>query len=149
MGVNVKSIFLAVKHLLPSLRRSRSVTVVNIGSVSSFVGQKQTPVYVASKGAVSMLSKALALDLAADGIRVNCVCPGITDTPMLHQHMSGVAGHDERLRVRLRRVPLGRVLTPGDIASAVLFLSGSASAGITGTDLLVDAGYLAAAEWSN
>lgn len=149
MGVNVKSIFLSVKHLLPALRRSRSGTIVNIGSVSSFVGQKQTPAYVASKGAVSMLSKALALDLSADGIRVNCVCPGITDTPMLHQHMKEEGDHDDALRARLHRVPLGRILTPDDIAAAVLFLSGTTSAGITGTDLLVDAGYLAAAEWSN
>src|SRR4051794_21017271 len=149
MGVNVKSIFLSVKHLLPALRRSRSGTIVNIGSVSSFVGQKQTPAYVASKGAVSMLSKALALDLAADHIRVNCVCPGITDTPMLRQHMNECGDHEDALRARLRRIPLGRILSPDDIAAAVLFLSGNASAGITGTDLLVDAGYLAAAEWSN
>lgn len=148
MDVNIKSAFLLVKHLLPSLRASENGTIVNIGSVSSFVGQKNTPAYVASKGAVAMLSKALALDLAEDGIRVNCVCPGITDTPMFRFHVSQTADPEKTLRERRGRVPLGRMLSPLDIAEAVLFLSAPESSGITGTTLLVDAGYLAAAEWS-
>ena len=148
MDVNVKSVFLLVKHLLPLLRASGNGTVVNIGSVSSFVGQKHTPAYVASKGAVAMLSKALALDLAEYGIRVNCVCPGITDTPMLRFHVSQTADPERTLRERSSRVPLGRPLSPADIAEAVLFLSAPESSGITGATLLVDGGYLAAAEWS-
>lgn len=148
MNVNVKSVFLLVKHLLPSLRISANGTVVNLGSVSSFVGQKHTPAYVASKGAVAMLSKALALDLAEYGIRVNCVCPGITDTPMFRFHVSQTPDPEQTLRERCGRVPLGRMLSPTDIAEAVLFLSAPESSGITGTTLLVDAGYLAAAEWS-
>ncbi|MEO7142289.1 MAG: SDR family oxidoreductase [Bryobacteraceae bacterium] len=147
MDVNVKSVFLTVKHLLPLLRASSGSTIVNIGSVSSFVGQKHTPAYVASKGAVATLSKALALDLAEYGIRVNCVCPGITDTPMFRFHVSQTADPERTLRERTIRVPLGRLLTPIDIANAVLFLSSPESSGITGTTLLVDAGYLAAAEW--
>jgi NAD(P)-dependent dehydrogenase (short-subunit alcohol dehydrogenase family) len=149
MNVNVKSVFLTTKYLLPALRASSRATVVNIGSVSSFVAQQQTPAYVASKGAVLMLSKALALDLAPYGIRVNCVCPGITDTPMLRLHANATGDPDRTLHERCRRVPLRRMLSPKEIANAVLYLSGDQSSGITGTTLVVDAGYTSAAEWSS
>lgn len=149
MDVNVKSIFLTTKHALPWLRRSSAPTIVNIGSISSFVAQKGTPCYVASKGAVLMLSKSLALDLAPDHVRVNCVCPGITDTPMLRFHLNQNPDPDETLQERITRVPLNRVLTPEDIARAVLYLSSEESSGITGTSLIVDGGYLAAGEWRN
>jgi NAD(P)-dependent dehydrogenase (short-subunit alcohol dehydrogenase family) len=149
MGVNVRSIFLMAKYTVDVLRRSPAPTIVNIGSVSSFVGQKHTPAYVASKGAVAMLSKALALDFAQYGIRVNCVCPGITDTPMFRAHVNQTPDPERTLRERCNRIPLGRMLAPDDIANGVLYLSSADSAGITGTTLVVDAGYLAAAEWNN
>lgn len=149
IDVNLKSIFLTVKYALPWLRRSRQPTVVNIGSVSSFIGQQRTPAYVASKGGVLLLSKALALDLAPDRIRVNCVCPGITDTPMFRLHVNSTPDPEHTLRERLKRVPLERPLSPREIADAVLYLSGEESSGITGTSLVVDAGYTAAAEWSH
>lgn len=149
MNVNVRSIFLLTKYLLPGLKIAGDATVVNIGSVSSFVAQRNTPAYIASKGAVAMLSKSLALDFAEYGIRVNCVCPGITDTPMFRFHVNQTASPEQTLKARIDRVPLNRPLGPREIADAVLYLSSSASSGITGTTLLVDAGYLAAAEWSN
>lgn len=149
MAVNVRSVFLTAKYGLPWLKRSGSATIVNIGSVSSFVGQANTPAYVASKGAVAILSKTMALDFAKSGIRVNCVCPGITDTPMLRSHISRSPDPEKTIRERLNRVPLARMLTGDDIAAATLYLSSAESAGITGATLLVDAGYLAAAEWSN
>jgi NAD(P)-dependent dehydrogenase (short-subunit alcohol dehydrogenase family) len=149
MNVNVRSVFLMTKYLLPALRKSPHPTIVNVGSVSSFVAQKDTPAYVASKGAVAMLSKSLALDLSPFGIRVNCVCPGITDTPMFRFHVSKSPAPEKTFQQRIDRVPLRRALSPNEIADAILYLSGEHSSGITGTTLLVDAGYLAAAEWSN
>jgi NAD(P)-dependent dehydrogenase (short-subunit alcohol dehydrogenase family) len=149
MNVNVRSMFLMTKYLLPALRKSPHPTIVNVGSVSSFVAQKDTPAYVASKGAVAMLSKSLALDLSPFGIRVNCVCPGITDTPMFRFHVSKTPDPEKTFQQRIDRVPLHRALSPKEIADAILYLSGEHSSGITGTTLLVDAGYLAAAEWSN
>jgi len=151
MAVNLKSVFLTVKHALPALKQAEGggATIVNIGSVSSFVGQGQTPSYVASKGAVMMLTKALALDYARFDIRVNCVCPGITDTPLFRYHVSKTPDPEATLASRAARVPLGRFLTPRDIARAVLYLSTEDSSGITGIAHLVDAGYLAAAEWDN
>ena len=155
MAVNLKSVFLTVKHSLAALKQAGGTdgggdaTIVNIGSVSSFVGQGQTPSYVASKGAVMMLTKALALDYARFGIRVNCVCPGITDTPLFRYHVSKTPDPEATLASRAARVPLGRFLTPHDIARAVLYLSTEESSGITGIAHVVDGGYLAAAEWDN
>ena len=87
MAINVRSIFFSVKYALPYLRKNPPGYVVNIGSISSFVGQAGTPAYTASKAAVLGLSRSIALDYAAEGVRCNCVCPGITDTPMLRHHL--------------------------------------------------------------
>ena len=91
MAVNVKSIFFSTKHALPYFRRQRGGYIVNVGSISSFVGQASTPAYTTSKHAVLGLTRSIALDYAADGIRCNCVCPGITDTPMLREHLDATA----------------------------------------------------------
>ncbi|MDC0935852.1 SDR family NAD(P)-dependent oxidoreductase [Pirellulales bacterium] len=143
MAVNLKSMFYAFKHAYAHLRKQPRSYVVNVGSISSFVGQASTPVYTTTKHAVLGLSRSIALDYAADGVRSNCVCPGITDTPMLREHI----GTDEALRQRLRRVPLSVALQPEDVARTILYLSCEDSAGVTGTSVVVDCGYLAAAEW--
>lgn len=147
MSINLKSIFFSVKHGIEHLRRSRRSYVVNLGSVASFVGQLHTPAYTASKHAVLGLTRSIALDYAADGLRCNCVCPGITDTPMLRYHLSTSPDPEATLAGRLRRVPTGVALTPIDIARSVLYLCCEDSAGITGTSLVVDGGYITAAEW--
>ena len=149
MGVNVKSVFFSVKYGVAHLRRNKRSYVVNIGSISSFVGQAQTPAYTASKHAVLGLSRSIALDYAADGIRCNCICPGITDTPLLRMHLASTPDPEATLSRRLRRVPMGIACTPTDIAKAALYLSCEDSSGITGTSLVVDCGYLTAAEWEN
>ena len=143
MSINLKAIFLSFKYAYPHLKKHPSSHIVNIGSVSSFVGQAKTPGYTASKGGVTMLTKSIAIDYAAEGIRCNAVCPGITDTPMLREHM----GSEAIIRERLLRVPGGRILKPFDIAGSVGFLCCDDSSGITGTSLIVDGGYLATAEW--
>ena len=147
MGVNLKSIFFSVKHGLQYLRRRPPSYIVNIGSISSFVGQAATPAYTASKSAVLGLTRSIALDYAALGLRCNCVCPGITDTPMLREHLNKTPDPDSTLSERLRRVPMRLPLQPHEIARSVLYLSCEDSAGVTGTSLVVDGGYLAAAEW--
>lgn len=149
MDINIKSIFLSIKHGIAHLKKNPRSYVVNIGSIGSFISQGSTPAYIASKGAVLMLSKSIALDYAADGVRCNCVCPGITDTPMLREHLNATADPEATLRNRLRRVPMGVALTPHDIARSVLYFSCEDSAGITGTSLVIDGGYLAAAEWEH
>src|SRR5438477_3478597 len=147
MDVNVKSMFFATKHALPHLRRSGRGCIVNVGSISSFVGQALTPVYTTSKHAIAGLTKSIALDYAAEGIRCNCVCPGITDTPMLREHLNVQPDPGAALAARLRRVPMGVALAPDEVAKTILFLSCEDSSGVTGTTLVIDAGYLTAAEW--
>lgn len=147
LGVNLKSIFLAVKYGLPYLQKQSRSYVINIASISGFVGQGQTPAYIASKSAVIGLTRAIALDYAAIGLRCNAVCPGITDTPMLRYHLNTTPDPEATLANRLRRVPMGVALQPLDIAKAALYFSCEDSAGITGTSLVVDAGYTATAEW--
>lgn len=147
MNINVKSMFFAFKHAFPYLKKQKRSYVVNLGSISSFVGQSSTPVYTASKGAVLQLTKSIALDYARYGIRCNCVCPGITDTPMLRTHLNASGDPEGMLATRLNRVALNVALTPRDVARSILYFSCEDSAGITGTSLIVDCGYLAAAEW--
>ncbi len=147
MAVNVRSIFLTCKHGTPHIPRRGGGAILNVASISSFVGQEHTPAYCASKGAVLMLTKSLAVDYGRDKIRVNCICPGITDTPMLRYHM-GQGGDPERaIEQRLRRVPLGDMLYPEDMGRAAAYLCSDDASGITGASLVVDGGYIACAEF--
>ncbi|HEV2487582.1 MAG TPA: SDR family oxidoreductase [Terracidiphilus sp.] len=147
MSINVKGAFFAIKHVVPHMRRGGGGAILNTGSIASFAGQLGTPVYSASKGAIALLTKSLALDLGRDRIRVNCICPGITDTPMLREHLGHGSEGEARIRSRLSRVPLGQILSPEDVARAALYLVSDDSVGITGILHLVDAGLLAAAEF--
>jgi NAD(P)-dependent dehydrogenase (short-subunit alcohol dehydrogenase family) len=147
MDINVRSIFLAFKYAFPYLSSNERSYVVNLGSISSFVGQDSTPVYTTSKGAVLNLSKSIGLDYARYGIRCNCVCPGITETPMLMTHLNAENNPEEHYKERLRRVPMNKTLYPEDIAKTCLFFSCEDSAGVTATSLIIDGGYLGCAEW--
>jgi NAD(P)-dependent dehydrogenase (short-subunit alcohol dehydrogenase family) len=149
MDVNVRSIYLSTRNAIPHLRKQPRSYIVNVASISSFVGQAATPAYTTSKFAVVGLTKSIALDYAVDGVRCNCVCPGITDTPMLREHLNKTADPDATLRERLRRVPTGVPLSPAEIARTVLYLSCEDSVGVTGTSVVIDGGYLAAAEWQH
>jgi NAD(P)-dependent dehydrogenase (short-subunit alcohol dehydrogenase family) len=148
MAVNVKGAFLAIKHAVPHMRRGGGGAILNTGSIASFTGQLSTPAYSASKGAIALFTKSLALDLGRDHIRVNCICPGITDTPMLREHLGHGAEGEARIRNRLSRVPTGEILRPEDIARAALYLVSDDSIGITGILHVVDGGLIAAAEYN-
>jgi len=149
MAINVKSMFFSVKHALPFLRQRDRSYVVNIGSVGSLQGQAMTPAYVTSKHAVLGLSRSIALDYAVDGLRCNCICPGITDTPMFRYHMDQAPNPEQAISDRLTKVPMGVAMYPHDIAKAALYFSCENSAGVTGTHLVVDGGYTTAIEWTN
>ena len=147
MSINVKSAFLAIKYAVPHMRRGGGGAILNTGSIASFTGQLGTPVYSASKGAIALLTKSLALDYGRDRIRVNCICPGITDTLMLREHLGHGPEGEELIRERLSRVPTGKILTPEDVARAALYLVSDDSIGVTGVLHVVDGGLLAAAEY--
>jgi NAD(P)-dependent dehydrogenase (short-subunit alcohol dehydrogenase family) len=148
LGINLKAAFLAIKHVVPHMRRGGGGVILNTGSVSSLVGQQNTPAYSASKGAIGLLTKSLALDYGRDNIRVNCLCPGITDTPMLREHTGSGPEGEAKIHERLARVPLGKILTPADLARAAVYLVSDDSVGITGITHIVDGGFLAAAEFN-
>ena len=97
--------------------------------------------------ALVRLGKKFALDLGRDGIRVNCICPGITDTPMLREHLGHGEEGETRIRARLSRVPLGKILSPEDVARAAVYLVSDESEGITGILHVVDGGLIAASEF--
>ncbi|HUP05085.1 MAG TPA: SDR family NAD(P)-dependent oxidoreductase, partial [Bryobacteraceae bacterium] len=105
LAVNLKSVFFGVKYVVPIMRRQGGGVILNMGSISGLVGQMLTPGYVASKGAVVMLTKSLALDYGRDNIRVNCLCPGITDTPAFREHIASSADPEALIRERQTRVP--------------------------------------------
>lgn len=148
MAINVKAAFLAIKHVVPHMRRGGKGAILNTGSIGSFTGQVGTPAYSASKGAIALLTKSLALDLGRDNIRVNCVCPGITDTPMLREHLGHGAEGENRIRARLARVPTGKILSPEDVARAAVYLVSDESEGITGILHVIDGGLIAASEFN-
>ena len=149
MDVNVKSMFFSTKYGLPYLTRHKRSYIVTVGSISSFVGQAGTPVYTIAKHAVLGLTRSIALDYAKDGVRCNCVCPGITDTPALRRHLDTTPDPEATLAKRLRRVATGVALTPTDVAKSILYFACEDSVGVTGTSLVVDGGYLSAAEWEH
>ena len=123
--------------------------MVNIGSISSFVAQVDTPAYTTTKGAVLLLSQSIAVDYAHLGLRCNCVCPGISDTPGLADYYRRVPEGERILAGRIKRVPLDRLIQPAEVGKSVVFLSCEDSAGITGTSLTVDGGYISVAEWNS
>jgi NAD(P)-dependent dehydrogenase (short-subunit alcohol dehydrogenase family) len=143
MAVNVRSIFLMSRHAIPVMARGGGGAIVNTASNWGLVGGRRAAAYCASKGAVVLLTKAMALDHAPEKVRVNCVCPGDTDTPMLRGEARQLGMTFERFLEEAGSVPLGRVGAPEEVAQAALFLASDASAYVTGAALVVDGGVVA------
>ena len=139
LNVNLKGALHAVRSALPALRRTRG-TIVSVSSMTGLVGQSNGAVYVATKGALIALTKALALELGGDGIRVNCVCPAGVDTPLMRNWAATMANPEEVLRGQAAMHLTNRMATPDEIASAIVFLASSDAAFITGTTLPVEGG---------
>ena len=117
--------------------------IINTASAWGLAGGSKAAAYCASKGAVVLLTKAMALDHGEQNIRVNCICPGDTDTPMLRHEAEQIGEPIERFLADAARRPLGRIGRPGDIAQAALYLASDESSFVTGTALVVDGGGLA------
>lgn len=132
---------IAVRVALPALRAARG-NVVIISSTSGLRPGGSSAAYATAKAGVNMLAQCLARDLAADGVRVNAICPGWVDTPMAEQLLTATHGGDYRQSVTTvgATTPLGRIGMPADIASATLFLAGPEADWVTGAVLLVDGG---------
>jgi NAD(P)-dependent dehydrogenase (short-subunit alcohol dehydrogenase family) len=143
MAVNVKSIFLLSKYAIPVMIQAGGGVIVNTASGWGLVGGREAASYCASKAAVVNMTRAMALDHGPQNIRVNCICPGDTDTPMLRDEARQLGLPDERFVAEAAVRPLGRVGRPDDIAQAALYLASDASSFVTGTALVVDCGGLA------
>lgn len=139
LAVNLKGAFHMVRASLPALRRSRG-TIVSVSSMTGLVGQARGAAYVASKSALVGLTKALALELAPDGIRVNCVCPAGVDTPLMRNWAATLPDPEAVLRAQASMHLLDRMATSDEIASAILFLASPAASFITGIALPVEGG---------
>jgi NAD(P)-dependent dehydrogenase (short-subunit alcohol dehydrogenase family) len=138
-SVNVHGTFHMIRSALPALRRSRGAIVI-VSSMTALVGQDRGAAYVASKGALVSLTKALALELAADGIRVNCVCPAGVDTPLLRSWASTLPNPEAVLRSQAEMHLLKRLATADEIANAIAFLASADASFITGAVLPVEGG---------
>ena len=134
LDTNLKGTFLVSRAAIPEMHRTGGGCIINISAISGHQGTVSRVAYSASKGAVNNLTEAMALDHASDGIRVNCICPGPNETPMVNLA-------SPKLRARLEeRIPLGRIGQPEDIAEAALYLASDAASYVTGAILAVDGG---------
>jgi NAD(P)-dependent dehydrogenase (short-subunit alcohol dehydrogenase family) len=143
MAVNARSVFLMSKYAVPVMAGRGGGAIVNTGSGWGLVGGRDAVAYCAAKGAVVNMTRAMALDHGAQKIRVNCVCPGDTDTPMLRDEARQLGAAEGEFLAEAADRPLRRIGTPEDIAQAVLYLASDAASFVTGTTLVVDGGGLA------
>lgn len=143
MAVNVTGVWLCAKYALPWLRQSGQASIINAGSVSSISGYPGCVAYGSSKGAVMQMTKMLAVDLAPDGIRVNCYCPGSVHTKMVDDFLAAVPDQEAMLNTMTMTHLIPRMGQPQDVAELVCFLASPAASFINGAVWLIDGGSLA------
>jgi len=143
LAVNTTGTFLMSRAAVAVMVARGGGVVVNNASYFGLVGGAGTAAYSASKGAVVLLTKAMALDHARQGVRINCVCAGSVDTPMLQGEMEEMGGSEAVRHLFEEKHPLGRIASPDEIASAVLFLASDEAGFITGAALPIDGGLTA------
>lgn len=143
MRVNAKGPFLASRAVLPEFRKCGGGAIVNIGSVLGLFAVRDRAAYCASKGAVTMLTKAMALDHAQEKIRVNCICPSVVETDLVKGVFDQTPEGQKRLKARLTTIPLGRLGKPEDVAELAVFLASEESSWLTGGAIPLDGGVTA------
>jgi NAD(P)-dependent dehydrogenase (short-subunit alcohol dehydrogenase family) len=149
LAVNLKSYFLMAKYVLPELRKRGGGVVINNASVQGLQSQKGVPAYAASKGGVLSLTRQMAIEYAAENIRVVAICPGTIDTDMVR---AAAAREPDGLEAAIARMghkhPIGRIGTGQDIANLVTFLASDRASFITGEYVCIDGGYMALGAWA-
>jgi NAD(P)-dependent dehydrogenase (short-subunit alcohol dehydrogenase family) len=138
MDVNLKSVYLMSKAVWGAMSTQRAGAIVNIASIMGQVGGVGAPAYCAGKAAIIMLSRCLAKDGAPLGIRVNSVCPGYVDTPIMDRVFAADPNPEAARAVVISRQPMGRFARPNEIANGVMFLASSEATFISGTELTID-----------
>ncbi len=142
LAVNLRSVFVFSRAAIPEMRRGRNGAIVNVASEAGLVGFNSYAAYSASKAAVVNLTRSMALDHARDGIRVNCVCPGSIETPLLKRYYDAQADPNAARSLDELDHPLG-LGSPEDVANAILFLASNRARYVTGHAFVVDGGYTA------
>ena len=142
MSVNVRGVFLGLKHVLPGMIERKSGAIVNTASLGSFIGTRQLAPYVASKHAVMGLTRTAALEVARSGVRVNAVCPGPVDTPLLRKIEAGQAGGNaaDLRRKRTASIPQARYAEPVEVARVMVFLASDLASHMVGQAVHVNGG---------
>ncbi len=143
VDTNLKGTFFICKYCVPILRKNNGGVIINISSDAGLQGNKLSTAYCASKGGVTIFSKALAVDLAREGIRVNCVCPGDIATSMLDEDLKTRARPEKYLAELTQSYPVGRLGQPEEVACVICFLASDASSFVTGAAWSVDGGITA------
>ncbi|AJY74151.1 SDR family NAD(P)-dependent oxidoreductase [Paenibacillus beijingensis] len=148
VGINLKSMFLCTKAVIPQMQKQKSGSIINLGSISSFVGQemmgKSTVLYNMTKAGALQLARSIATRYGQDGIRANAVCPGPVRTNQIkEEHTQNAVSMDEFWSIAGGTTPMNRHGLPSEIAKAILFLASDESSYVTGAPLIVDGGYLA------
>lgn len=144
MDVNVKGVFLCIKHVIPLMKKAGGGSIINLSSIYGLVGAADLPPYHASKGAVLLMTKNDALFYAKDNIRVNSIHPGFIWTPLVEDLAEESPGGVEAFREELdSRHPIGHVGEPEDIAYGAVYLASDESKFVTGSELVIDGGYTA------
>jgi NAD(P)-dependent dehydrogenase (short-subunit alcohol dehydrogenase family) len=143
MTVNVKGPFLMSRAVLPEFRKCGGGAIVNIGSVLGLFAVKDRAAYCASKGGVTMLTKAMALDHAHEKIRVNCICPSVVETDLVKGIFNETEQGQAMLKARLATIPLGRLGRPEDVAEMAVYLASEESSWLTGAAIPLDGGVTA------
>lgn len=143
LATNLKGPFLMSRAVLPAMRRVGGGSIINIGSVLGLVAMRDRAAYCASKGGVTLLTKAMALDHAHENIRVNCICPAIVETDLIRDLFSKTEEGRKARDARMSTLPLGRFGKPADIAGLAVFLASDESSWMTGVAVPVDGGLTA------
>jgi 2-keto-3-deoxy-L-fuconate dehydrogenase len=142
-GVNVRGVFNVTKAFLPGMVERRRGVIINMASIGGVVAVRDRLAYTTSKFAVVGMTKALALDHALDGVRVNCICPGRVETPFVKARLAEYPDPEKAYREMAATQAIGRMAQPEEIAAAALYLASDESAFVTGTDFIIDGGWSA------
>jgi NAD(P)-dependent dehydrogenase (short-subunit alcohol dehydrogenase family) len=142
-AVNVRGVFNVTREFLPRMVACRSGSIINMASIGGLVGVRDRLAYCATKFAVVGMTKAMALDHAADGVRVNCICPGRVETAFVRARLAEYPDPQKAFRDMCATQPMGRMGRPEEVADAALYLASDASAFVTGTALSIDGGWYA------
>jgi NAD(P)-dependent dehydrogenase (short-subunit alcohol dehydrogenase family) len=140
-AVLLRAVFFGIKHSVPHMRKSGGGSIISTASIAGILGQAGPLVYSVAKAGVIHLTKCAAVELAKDRIRVNCICPGGINTPLLHKHIPG--GEATTLQLLQITQPIARPGTPDDIAGMALYLGSDDAEWVTGTAMIVDGGFVA------